>query len=101
MRTADAGGVAEHYHLLRDIFGNPFRPVLFDLAWRTPTVQALALAAYEERILPSGGLDNVRLAILADALEEAGSTNSAILDHLRGPGLHVCGCWPLDLVLGR
>src|SRR5262245_13272751 len=43
--------------LLRDIFGNPFRPIALDPAWRTPTVTALATAAYDDRILPAGTLD--------------------------------------------
>jgi hypothetical protein len=87
--------------LLRDLFGNPFRPVALDPAWLTPTVQALAQAAYEERVLPSGELDLARLKVLADSLEEAGCSQAAVLDHLRGPGPHVLGCWAVDLVLGR
>ncbi len=39
--------------------------------------------------------------ILADALEEAGCTDAAILDHCRGPGPHVRGCWVVDLILGK
>ena len=39
------------------------------------------------------------LAILADALQDAGCDNDDILDHCRGPGPHVRGCWALDLVL--
>ena len=35
-------------HLLRDIF-NPFRPIPFDPAWRTPSVLAVAKAIYEEQ----------------------------------------------------
>jgi hypothetical protein len=88
-------------NLLRDIFGNPFRPASLDPSWLTPTVVSLATGAYNERILPSGELDSARLSILADALEEAGCTESVILDHLRGPGPHVRGCFALDLVLGR
>jgi hypothetical protein len=87
--------------LARDVFGNPFRPVALDHAWPTPTVIALAQAAYNERLLPSGHLAPTRLAILADALEEAGCAHLAILDHLRGPGPHVRGCWAVDLVLGK
>jgi hypothetical protein len=87
--------------LLKDIFGNPWRPITLDLLLLTPTLSALARAAYEERSLPSGELDPTRLAILADALEEAGCTDTAILDHLRGPGPHVRGCWPLDLCLNK
>jgi hypothetical protein len=60
-----------------------------------------AQAAYDERHLPAGTLDNVRLAILADALEEAACTSEEMLSHLRGPGPHVRGCWPVDLCLGR
>jgi hypothetical protein len=86
---------------LREIFGNPFRPVAIDIAWLTPTVKSLATAAYEQRALPSGELDTARLAILADALEECGCDNAEILAHLRGPGPHVCGCWVVDLIPGR
>jgi hypothetical protein len=87
--------------LLRDIFGNPFRPRVLDPSWRTPTVTALARAAYEERGLPAGSLDCDRLAILTDALEDAGCDSADILSHLRGPGPHVRGCWVLDLLLGK
>jgi hypothetical protein len=42
-----------------------------------------------------------RLAVLADALEEAGCADADILSHLRGPGPHVRGCWVVDLLLGK
>jgi hypothetical protein len=87
-------------HLIRDIFGNPFRPTPFASACLTSAVKQLAQAAYEDRILPSGELDPARLSILADALEEVGA-DTALLDHLRGPCPHTRGCWPLDLILGR
>jgi hypothetical protein len=88
--------------ILREIFGPlPFRPVALDLAWRTPIVTALATAAYEDRHMPAGTLDPDRLAVLADALEDAGCDNGDILSHLRGPGPHVRGCWVLDLLLGK
>jgi hypothetical protein len=86
-------------HHLRDIFGNPFRPVTIKPAWLTPIVKGLAQAAYEERVLPSGELDLARLKVLADALEESGCTEQTILDHLRGPGPHVRGCYLVDLLL--
>src|ERR1700722_10343499 len=35
--------------LLRCVCGNPFRPVIINHAWLTPTVTNLAVAAYEER----------------------------------------------------
>jgi hypothetical protein len=41
------------------------------------------------------------MPILADALEEAGCTDQLILDHLRSPGPHVRGCWPVDLILAK
>jgi len=86
--------------LLRDVVGNPFHPVTLDPAWRTPVIRALATAAYEDRSLPSGVLDPDRLAVLSDALEDAGCDNAEILSHLRGPWPHVRGCWALDLLLG-
>ena len=92
--------------LLRDIFGTlPFRPLRpIDPAWMRwngGTIIGLAWAAFQERHLPSGLLDNARLAVLADALEEAGGTEGDILGHLRGPGPHVRGCWLVDLFLGK
>ena len=62
---------------------------------------ALAQAACEHRDLPSGHLEPSRLAVLADALEEAGVSEGGLLDHLRGPDPHVRGCFALDLVLGK
>jgi hypothetical protein len=41
------------------------------------------------------------MPILADALHDAGCDNADILDHCRGPGPHVRGCWVVDLVLGK
>lgn len=51
--------------------------------------------------ITDGTLDNDRLAVLADALEDAGCTDEDILEHLRSLGPHVRGCWALDLILGR
>jgi hypothetical protein len=86
--------------LVVEIFGNPFQPVTLDPSSLTPNVVQLANAAYEERILPSGQLDPHRLAVLADALEEAGASGD-ILSHLRGSGTHVRGCIVIDRLLGR
>lgn len=49
----------------------------------------------------TGHLDPVRLAVLADALEEAGCVNEDILAHLRSPGPHYRGCLVLDLLLSK
>ena len=62
---------------------------------------ALAQAAYDQQLLPSGHLNPARLAVLADAVEEAGCDQTDLLAHLRGPGPHVRGCWAVDLLLGR
>ena len=86
--------------LLRDIF-NPCRPVTIDPAWQTAQVVALAQAAYDQRELPAGHLDVTRLAVLADALEDAGCDQADILGHLRGHGPHVRGRWAVDLILGN
>jgi hypothetical protein len=91
--------------LLRDIVGNPLQPVQLDLSWlwwNDGIVRQLAEEAYEQRHLPSGQLDHARLAVLADALEEAGCQEWNILDHLRQPGaVHARGCFAVDLLLSR
>ena len=61
---------------------------------------SLARAAYEQRELPGGNLDTTRLAVLADALEDAGAA-AGLVAHCRSPGPHVRGCWPIDLLLGK
>jgi hypothetical protein len=99
----NAGLDREQSDLLRCIFGNPFRPMVVEPAWRTwqgGTVLNLAQAAYEHRQLPSGLLDHARLAVLADALEEAGCGDADLLGHLRSGGDHVRGCRVLDALLG-
>ena len=81
--------------LLRDIFGNPFRPVSFSPAWRTSTALTLARQMYESR-------DFSLMPILADALQDAGCENEDILAHCRDANQpHVRGCWVVDLVLGK
>lgn len=96
-RLGDAERAAEkrtQRTILRDIFGNPFRPVKLEPAWRTFTVTAMARQMYESR-------DFSAMPILADALQDAGCENDDILTHCRGPGPHVRGCWVVDLVLGK
>ena len=78
--------------LFRDIFGNPFRPVNFT-PWRTDTAVSLAQQMYESR-------DFGAMPILADALQDAGCDNDEVLNHCRGQGPHVRGCWVVDGVLG-
>ncbi len=80
--------------LLRDIFGKPFRPVTPDPRWFTSTVVDLAKAIYEGRAFD-------RMPILADALMDAGCDSEEIIEHCRGNGPHVRGCWVVDLLLGK
>jgi hypothetical protein len=80
--------------LLRDIFGNPFRPVNLDHSWLTPKTVGLAQAIYDQRTFD-------RMPILADALEEVGCADPENLNHCRGSDPHVRGCWVVDLLLGR
>jgi hypothetical protein len=86
--------LAAQVRLMYDVFGNPFRPVAFDPAWRTSTAVGLARTMYESR-------DFAAMPILADALEEAGCSSADILAHCRGDGPHVRGCWVVDMVLGK
>jgi hypothetical protein len=101
LRDAEAPAQAA---LLRDIVGDPLSFVALGpawLRWNNGLVRRLAQAVYDERHLPLGTLDLTRLAILADALEEAGCTDAAILEHCRSAGDHVRGCWVVDLLLGK
>jgi hypothetical protein len=93
-----------HVALLRDLFGNPFRPLTIEpswLTWNNGTVAALTQMIFEEPDPTSGWLDGARVGVLADALEEAGCADAGILNHLRGPGPHVRGCWVIDGLTGR
>jgi hypothetical protein len=64
-----------------------------DPSWRTRDVIALARGIDAERTFEG-------LPILADALEEAGCTDTRLLEHCRSPGPHVHCCWALAAVLG-
>jgi hypothetical protein len=87
--------------LVHDVFGNPFRSLPANPAWLTAEVRALATDDYERRGFFAGPLDPARLAVLADAMEDAGCDDVAILGHLRTPGPHVRGCHVLDLLFGK
>lgn len=99
--------------LLREIVGNPFRPVNIStgwspmagkpkwvepicswLTWNDGTVPRIARRIYEDRAFDL-------MPILADALEDAGCADEAILGHCRSGGSHVRGCWLLDILLGK
>jgi hypothetical protein len=89
----DMDGHAILCHLLRCVFGNPFRPIASDPAWTPATAGILARTMYEAR-------DFTAMPLLADLLEEAGCPQ-AVSDHCRGSGPHVRGCWVVDLLLGK
>lgn len=84
--------------LLRCIFGPlPFRSVAIEptaLLWNAGAVVKMAQSIYDDRAFGE-------LPELADALEEAGCRDGDVLSHCRSPGPHVCGCWVVDLVLGK
>jgi hypothetical protein len=92
--TQRAEQLARLSALLRDIFGNPFRPVAVDPSWLTSEVRSLAEGIYEYRAFD-------QMPILADALQDAGCDNEDVLTHCRQPGEHVRGCWVVDLLLGK
>lgn len=82
---------AMQLQMLDDLFGPE---VAFDPAWRTPTVKAIAQKVYADD-------DFAALPVLADALEDAGCTETVVLEHCRHGRLHVRGCWVVDVALGR
>jgi hypothetical protein len=97
----NAAAAAERLHqaaLLRDLFGNPFRPKLsvapHVLGWGGGLVPKLARAVYDDRRFAD-------LPILADALEEAGCADADVLAHCRAGGEHARGCWVVDLLLDK
>jgi hypothetical protein len=86
----------EQCRLLIDLLGDRFQPSKAVGPWLEHdggTALNLARTVYEDRAFD-------RLPVLADALEEAGCDDPALLEHLRGPGPHVRGCWVLDRLLG-
>jgi hypothetical protein len=96
--AAIAREAAAQCDLLRDIVGNPFyeKPVI-DPVWQRldhGNVARLVEVIYREERWGD-------LPILADALEEVGCCQEDLLDHLRGPGPHVRGCWVLDAVVDQ
>jgi hypothetical protein len=83
--------------LLRCVFANPFRPVALDpswLRWKDGALPKMAQAIYDERRFAD-------LPVLADALEDAGCADAAVLGHCRSGREHVRGCWVIDLLLGK
>jgi hypothetical protein len=84
--------------LLRDIFG----PLLFRWIpfaeewreWRRGCLPKLARTIYEDEHFDL-------LPILADALQDAGCSDTDVLTHCHSKTRHVRGCWVVDWVLGK
>jgi anti-anti-sigma factor len=64
------------------------------LAWNGGTVAKLAQAIHDEQAFD-------RLPILADALEESGCNDAAMLAHCREPVQHTRYCWLIDILSRR
>jgi hypothetical protein len=86
---------SQQAHLLRDIFGNPFRPVPLDPSCLNERTRSVAKTIDEKGRFAD-------LALLAKALKkDTGCTNRELRDHCQWPIRHVRGCWVVDLVLGK
>jgi hypothetical protein len=81
---------------IRDVAGNPFRPVTIEPGWldaNNGQARAIARSIDEEGRF-------AELPVLADALEDAGCSDEPILTHARQPN-HYRGCWLIDAILGK
>ncbi len=90
--AASDAGERGQAHLLREIFGNPFRPIVVLpswLTWNDGAVRKIARAIYDGRNFGD-------LPILADALEDAGCMDADLLAHCRQRAEHVRGCFAVD-----
>jgi hypothetical protein len=89
---------ARQADLLRCLFGPlAFRPVVIPpsvLACKDRRTMTMARLIYERR-------QSRLLPLLADLLQEAGCTNSDVVDHCKSAGPHARGCWVVDLVLRK
>lgn len=92
--TSSTAERAAQCQLLRELFGNPFRPFVFDPVWGSPIVLAIAAQLYDRESFDE-------LPVLADALEDAGCDDPQLLGHLRAAITHYRGCWALDAVLDK
>jgi hypothetical protein len=85
--------LGQHAALLRHMVGNPFVAPLeltpIQKSWHGGTLSFLAQDILQKRQVHL-------LPVLADALEEAGVTDSRVLEHCRVPFRHPLGCWLLD-----
>jgi hypothetical protein len=92
--------LADHCRFLRDLFTHLVRKIELKPSWLTVDVCSIARGAYDHP-RKEGILDEVRLGVLGDALEDAGCNDPEILGHCRQADAHIRGCWLVDLVLAR
>ena len=77
--------------LVRDLFGLPFRYVSIESSWLSSAVIEIANDIYRADAFH-------RMPELADALHEVGCDNEEVLSHCQAAGLHVRGCYVVDLI---
>lgn len=80
--------------LVKDIFGNPFQPMIAEPCWKSSTVLDLARTIYDRHryeLLP----------LLGDALMDAGCDSADWIDHCQYDAPHARGCWVIDSLLGK
>lgn len=82
---------------LRDIVAHPFRE------WTTRSAWFRADHGVVRQLLNTivADQDFALLGVLADALEDAGCREQAILEHCRQTKAHFRGCWVVDLLQGK
>jgi hypothetical protein len=88
--TAHRAALRDQAALVRDLFGNPARPVAFDPSWLTWHGGTIVRLAQRVR----DGCFEI-MSVLADALEDAGCADAAILNHCRQGGVLATGSRPL------
>lgn len=85
--------MSEQCRILHDIVGDPFSAGHSVATYRNDApVKALALNMYRANQF-------LEMPRLADALEQAGCTETRVLRHCRETSSHVRGCWVIDLFL--
>jgi hypothetical protein len=91
--SSEADELLAQAELVREVFGDPFRPRVLDLSSLRPgPIVPLAQAIYDDGAFQ-------RMSELAAALREAGCDNAEILSHCEQTEGHVRGCWVIDLIL--
>lgn len=78
--------------VVRDVFGNPFRPVEFEPSWKSEETVEFARDMYESR-------DFSPMPKLIELLRRAGCRDTQVLAHCHDGSSHVRGCWVVDHIL--